>query len=62
MVTKMVTKVAIATMKWLVMLELLLMASCSVAEEDLPSAEAITLVVRPEDIERPPKEEAGLQE
>ena len=52
----MVTMVKTVTnMMWSVMLMLLLLASWSVAnEEDLPSAEAITLVVKPEDIDLPP--------
>ena len=51
-------KMMVRNMMWSVMLMLLLMASCSAGanEEDLPSAEAITLVVKPEDIDLPPTE------
>ena len=57
MTSVMVTRKMVRNMMWSVMLMLLLLASsCSAAsEEDLPSAEAITLVVKPEDIDLPPQ-------
>ena len=55
----MVTKKMVVNMKCSVMLMLLLLTTWSMAneeEEDLPSAEAITLVVKQEDMELPSME------
>ena len=59
----MVTKKMVVNMKCSVMLMLLLLTTWSMAneeEEDLPSAEAITLVVKQEDMELPSME-SGYQ-